>query len=457
MYSQVNDDHNSLRNELIAGTVEHAVSKNDFYRKFYEGIETSSVCSIKDLPRLPPVGKSVIRDAGAVARTVGFEDLYLQNTSGSTALPLVIYRSHQEAVFIKKFFLELLGTLIPSPRPIALSLGDHYHGTPTAIPTTAFVLQSAVRDDQLLEYTLHLLRNSYDLPGCEKRVSLLNGPLSQISALTSFVCVNNFPPEQFAIEYVTVTSSYLTKRWRNLIKSTWNAHIFDRYSMSEVFGGATFCSNCDGFHFDPYVVPELVCPVSLKPIRQGPGLLLLTSLYPFVQAHPLIRYITGDLFQANHTSCCAETSYRFLGRQIHALFDPRHLKELLIAETDVLEVLDPLPYVHRTLPSRDITCLRDNRSTGRPVVQGRVKKRDNKLFIQLEVELMVAPQLFPAQSASLEDSICAEFLARSSTLASLCSSREAQFNIKVCPPTPKKACTIQGIKQFAPLWCHIDD
>ena len=96
------------------------------------------------------------------------------------------------------------------------------------------------------------------------------------------------------------------------------------YGLSEVRGSAaTHCDLHSGYHFSPAVIPELVDAIDHEPVEEGPGLLLLTTLYPFTQGFAVIRYATDDLMArvpgATHGG---EPTYTFLSRASQAAFTP---------------------------------------------------------------------------------------------------------------------------------------
>src|SRR5262249_30793939 len=123
------------------------------------------------------------------------------------------------------------------------------------------------------------------------------------------------------LKYLVSFGEYVTAKWRSAYAEIWGCPLIDRYSLSEVFGGATQSPVCGWYHFDPFVIPEVVSNRTKKPIAEGIGYLLLTALYPFQEAQPLVRYFTGDLVEVTHTKsshpdCLA---VRPLGRAVYGV------------------------------------------------------------------------------------------------------------------------------------------
>ncbi len=88
----------------------------------------------------------------------------------------------------------------------------------------------------------------------------------------------------------------LANTWGNAGKNlehTWGVKVINRFSLTEGFGGAVQCESCGLFHFDHFVVPEVLSLDTLAPVREGVGLLHLTSLFPFVSHWPLTSHASG--------------------------------------------------------------------------------------------------------------------------------------------------------------------
>jgi hypothetical protein len=94
------------------------------------------------------------------------------------------------------------------------------------------------------------------------------------------------------------------------------------------------------------VVTEVLHPKTLKPIQRGVGELVVTTLHPFVQAMPLIRYRTGDLVELGPRCATAgERGFRFRGRLAQCLLDAKG--NLRLSPQDVEAALDLFPEVAR--------------------------------------------------------------------------------------------------------------
>ena len=441
--SSLEADLHGVRNRLLPLTVRRAWDGSAFYRRLYEraGIDPDAIRTVADLSQLPIVRKPDIRAAGREARC--FPDTtavsHVQHTSGTTGAPFFFYRSASEVRFIQQFFSDLCRDVSPdeTPGPLPLTLvlsGMDWHGTPTPIPGNAFPIHCSLLSESYFETAAGLLRRHFDIPGVGERVHTITGS-NELLTFTSWCLERGIRcREEFAVRTIQMTGFYLTSRWRKLLCDTWGAVVLDRFSMAEHFGGATMTSDEDGFRFDPHIVYELVDFSGTQCIQEGPGMLVLTSLYPFVQLQPLIRYWTGDIFAVHPTSRAGAPSFRFLGRESQALFHPDRPNDLLLSGVALTEALDGFPEVARTPNFREDSRLRFSGADGYPIFRGRYVKTGGKLKLVVQVALFMSPDTFPSARQRLTESMHSAICLRAPRLTALIQSGEAELTIEYVPP-----------------------
>jgi phenylacetate-coenzyme A ligase PaaK-like adenylate-forming protein len=446
-------DLDALRNELIHETVRKARSESQYYESLYSvsDIDTDSVINISDLSKLPIVTKDNLRVAGLAALCNPSETQvsHIQNTSGSTGEQFFVYRSLDETRFIHEFFASLNAAERRQRRltPIMLQLQFMEHGLSTPVPANIFVIPFSVDNDNQIAHVLLLLRKEFDMIGVDRRASILSGSQTGIRLLTNYMLEHDIEcAREFNIKLVHVQGRYLTSRWRQVLERTWGAVVSDKYSLAEVFGGANWCPRCGGYHFDPNVIPEIVDFTGAKTLDRGTGVLVLTSLYPFVQLQPMIRYWTADVFTLDPEGC-DEPRYEFGGRLNHALFNPDDSRELLLTGVDVNEVLDQLPEIGRTERFRDVTGVRFPQATGRLLVRGFCKRAKRNHDLTLKVEAGVPLWLFPDRQRSLSDAVMEGLMARSGALSTFISSGRGALRVDFVKPG-----TLGSLDRISQLW-----
>jgi hypothetical protein len=424
-----------FRNRLIGDTVRCAARDSAFYNSLYAGLNLDDFDCVDDLASLPTVDKKALSAAGkeALCMAGAGEIIALQNTSGTTGLPLWLYRCEAERSFIEAFFGEWWSRESENQEdtPLVLELMSDRHGVPTAVPARVFPLSLRLMDRSSLLRTVQFLRSSFSIPGAQDRISVLSGAHDDILMLTNHLIEQSIDPKrECAVRRLTPIGRYLTRRWRALLAEVWGARITDRYSLAETFGGATWSSELDGYVFDPYLVPEVLAFDGNNPVMEGVGRLHLTSLRPFSILQPFIRYRTGDVFEVIRKF---ETPvFRYLGREVHALFHP-HKRGLMLAHgLAVLEALDPHAELNRDEYPAELGVT-DRSAAGWPRSRGEVKSTGRGFTVRIEVETRCAMALFPDQAQALRSKILADFLLASPALQHCVHDGEAVVDISFAP------------------------
>lgn len=409
-----------------------------FYRELYaaHGLDASGIQSTRDLHRAPIVTKKMLRAAGntCLAFKLGTRISHIQHTSGTTGEPFLIYRSAQEAAFIDAFFTRLAerrDDTRTGALPIALQLQPGYHGTSTSIPASLFPIEAMLSDVAKLDLVMTLLRKRFEIPGATDRIEALMGGDREICAVTAVAAERgpDFGPST-GVRFVTLSGNIVSTYWRDHIAETWNATVIDKFSMSEVFGGATYCPACGGYHFDAHVIPELVSIDTHEQLESGVGLLLLSALNPFVQLQPMIRYLTGDLFRLDPTGCVAPR-YEVRGRIEDALIDGPGPGSILLDGVMVREILDRRPEVVR----EDVFPIIRSavvRSAGFPRAQGRTRSADGRPLYELLVEVD-HDAVNDTRRRVLRDEIEADFLKISDALRDRVEKDGCRFRVTLVP------------------------
>jgi phenylacetate-coenzyme A ligase PaaK-like adenylate-forming protein len=385
-----------FRSRLLELTLRAARRRSSLYRAKWIGTPIAKGFELANLDSLPLVTKAEIhqfeKEWAANPRVVA-----VQNTSGSTGTPLFLYRTVDEFGFIEKFFTKADGVRTEKA-PLGLHLAIPQHGAPTPIPGHVFSLQSSATNDKLLAYSNSLIQKQFLLPHVESRVSVLSGDHNSNLLLARLYDEQREKSVPSAIKVVCLTGRQLTIRWRKELERIWGCQVVDRFSMSEVFGGATICNRCGGYHFDPYVIPEIIEDPSKshRAIKVGYGHLALTSLAPFVSNQPFIRYLTGDIFGALETEC-SEISYFPQGRSSQALLKSHINKsgsnKLVLAPRELIDVLDQIVGIARPSAFADVSIVRNKSDINIPYVRGSLELSGGIMQVVIELAVAELPRL----------------------------------------------------------------
>jgi phenylacetate-coenzyme A ligase PaaK-like adenylate-forming protein len=407
-----------LRDILLRDTVRWCVANSSFYRKRFPAPEDFG--GLDDLSTLPVLLRQDVIDHQADLLCDPSLPAAVQHTTGTTGAFLELYRSPAEQAFIWEFFgAQLQAAGMPSVRPLHLNLVNAYHGSLTAMPTSAYVLSAGVYDRAQAVQARGLLERAHELPGVESRVSVLTGTERMVKALTAYLLEDGFDLAGSPIRTVVLFGGHVTPAHKLLLGRLWGAYVRDVYSLTEVVGGATECGIGGPWVFDPHVIPEVVHPRTFEPIDEGIGVLLLTGLYPFMQQMPLVRYCTNDLVEvvvpAEHPD---GLQVRYVGRTPRSVIDDsgETVKPLLLSGP-LYEILQGIPDIAITPRFPDLGSGPALELTGDHhfAVQHESCEGVDELTVRLG--LRYAPWLFEHRVAAVQAEVSGRVLAAHPELA----------------------------------------
>lgn len=94
------------------------------------------------------------------------------------------------------------------------------------------------------------------------------------------------------------------------IKKSWNIELYSTYASTEMNTAFTECEHQNGGHHHPELIIIEILDDEGNPVNDGDvGELTITTIG--VEAMPLLRFKTGDMVKAHHTSCeCGRNTVR---------------------------------------------------------------------------------------------------------------------------------------------------
>lgn len=450
-----------IQEALLQETLNHVRRHSPFFQEHYR--EVPEAISLETLSLLPPTNRNDMADNHDRVLADNQTFAFASHTTGTTTgAYLSVYRSREEHSFISDFFstmIDLCRTTqqesenCPEPlTPLILSFPIQHHGATIPIPTDAKVFVGGVADNHLLADSVRMLTTEYAIPGHERHISTLSGPLYQLLCFTSYLHEQGYDFTSSSIRQLFSYGQLVSPRDREFLESSWQAPLLDRYSMTEAFGGAAYCRACDGYHFEDFILPELVHPETLAPVTTADndclGVLLITVLYPFVQMQPVMRYNTGDVFQTVPCPARAEGyGYQYKGRSRNCLFDFRtpEAPVLLFSSAECYKVLDSVADITRAEWFSNLTLLKDK--TPGSMMKYRVtqsESHEGRLCVEVAIELRYAPHLYPDQAKAVRQSLQERLLAVHPELAQRIEAGRAELVVHcsgpqtILPPYPQK-------------------
>lgn len=316
--------YEDLYRELLPRTLSYAMNECPYYRETYSrhGLDPSRITSKEALVQVPFLHPDVLRYRSSELLDQSYRGpLLVRFTSGTSQSPLhrkYLFFSPQEAERANLAALwssAQAGHEPPAPAPegaattglaLYLQSGALLGSAPTLPGYTVFPHYFDKDFEIYHDLVADMLTRTWNLPGHEPHISvlILNGRF-ELSHLTNELLKKGINPSETGVRAIASIGDYLIPERRRWLEATWNARVFNTYSMTEVPAPVLECTaNPDVKHFDPAVIVEAVDPDSGQPVPDGSeGVLVITCLYPFREVQPLIRYWTADIVTLRSGIC----------------------------------------------------------------------------------------------------------------------------------------------------------
>lgn len=420
-----------FRERLLPSTVRHAAERVPAYAKLFAG-EAERVETLADLVRLPLVDKKMVLGDADAFRDPGEPAGLVQHTGGTSGRTLFIHRGPAELEFVRRFFA-VVDQEEPSPTPLCISFVWNHHGEPTPIPYRGRVLDVDLNDSYWDLTTL--VSQPWVMTGTEPGEAVLVGLESQLRRLTCRLVEAGFEFERSCVASLHSSGDLITSRLRRWYETIWNAPLVDTYSMTELFGGASECPECGHWHFDPYLVGEVVDPFDRTPVAEGCGVLVATCLYPFVQKQPFIRYVTGDLVEIGPPCSYDSLGWRWLGRLGNSVVErtPRGA-EILLASGIAYDVLDDFPDVASSAPFKSESAVADPSALGHLKFGVDTHGQQPIRRLKVSIETRYAAYQYPERAERLLREARAALIARHPALARRLEEGSIEFTVEAALP-----------------------
>ena len=364
----------------------------------------------------------------------------ISHTSGTTGPPLNVYKGATELSFVQSYYWHMSRPLAEKliEQPLVMSFPNFYHGAGASMPGIGLSLVGGVTDDTLIQDAAKVLTTRYRIPGYSNHVTSVSGLAHHILFFTSYLLEQGCDLRSIGVRSVNVTGGYIPPHWRDFLQVSWGALVFDRFTLTEAIGGATRCLRCGKFHFDHNVYTEVVDVDTDEPVEEGVGKLLITSLHPFVQMQPLIRYFTGDLVRRTPNACGVSLTIEFLGRMKNCVRLPAELgpdRPWLLFSTTVNDVLSSMPDVRVYDLFANVRVAKDRTVGSFPLycVRTAVGER-GRTDIDIDIELRYAPHAHRERVRELRQKITNHLMTASAALAQATADGTAALNVSFYAP-----------------------
>lgn len=433
----------AFRNRLIPGTMARGLELA-FYKTLWAGVDVDSVRTVHDLPLLPVIDKSKYE--------TDYEEFpgdeppdFINFSSGTTGALTLRFRTLGEVQYQLEFVNRISETLQARQSPptgsgsdggrsvrLALTL-DVGHGVSLPLPSSHRRIEANVK--RSVGNAVTLLQREYKARGMDRHITEVICSPEESRTLTVGIAQRRIPRDSLHVRIFRLTGQYLTRSTRELLTNVWGeVSIMNRHSLSELTGGASECARCGLFHVDFYVVPEVLDIGTLKPIESGFGLLVMTELFPFVQAQPLVRYNTGDIVEVL-PSPCAGLAYAYVGRvgRTPVISLPEG-SAVLMSPAKLQGFLEGIPEVARASVAPHNPELADV-PLGQPRAEFRYADEHRPVRLDVRVAATFYPWQFPQRTEALRSQIYAGILRDNPVLERLIGAGEAILEVTIEDPS----------------------
>lgn len=358
--------HWALKLVLLNETVQRAVADVPHYRGLFAQLPSAlrNPQSLAEFESVPTLSKTQIAEAPERFVSEAVECNAVRCTSGTSGKRLNVPGCREEteawqarqatkaAVAKVDNGSDLILRILPPMRRIIGSAGECT--TPQMLAIYDYDFPNFQRFD-FEDFIAQCLLEPAPL-GPGRHVTLLHiTPPFLFEVLTTRLVARGFDASSTTVRAIILTGGPVTQRLRNLADRHWNCPIVTAYSCTEINGEARACAHHAGrFHFDETIHAEIVDPVTGAAVPPGgDGKLLLTSMHPYQQAMPLLRYDVNDIVRRHPWPCgCGSVgeTIEVLGRKAHCV-SLRSVLETdagphVIGSLAVEEALSGIPSTH---------------------------------------------------------------------------------------------------------------
>lgn len=300
----------NLRERLLPLTIKNAAAL-PFYRRHWCLDAPPAAQTVEDLGALPTLTKRTYRNS-YMNDFDHTDSHFVTHSTGTTGELTYRHRSREEALFIERLLQRPAESPDAAPE-VGIVLRNAFHGMTMPIPGRGVSVPASARNPVQRRQCIQMLQHPFRVHGSTVPVTWLTGQAADIAVLAESLYAEEVDPAALPLRGLTLLGA-VDQCLRSYLRSAFAVDVDERFSSSEIFGGATRRTGSDFFETDPYVVAEVTDATGL-PVAPGEiGQLTWTELHPFVQMQPLIRYLTGDVVELVEETSPGQIRFRWLGR-----------------------------------------------------------------------------------------------------------------------------------------------
>jgi phenylacetate-CoA ligase len=315
-----------VQNIKLQKLLRHTYQNVPYYRRLMDRVRVKpeEIVTGKDLERIPITTKNDLRGMPVQDITASGSDLnscWPRATSGSTGVPLTVYRDNYSTLTFFGLNVRALRSVGARPTDKILSMGPTYYPTDLFIQNLNIgrvkMISPLKKPGELVDEM-----NSYkpDILHCypsvlKSIISYLKKTGKKVSRPRIIVCIAEF----------------LDVRTRSDAVEYFGCRPFQLYGSVEIGRVGAECSQGNGIHiYSDFVIPEFIPSERVNDLAGYR--LILTSLSNFTM--PFIRYDQGDLVRVQDEPCACGRSFTKI-----EILDSRDSDVLCLPNGDMVSAL----------------------------------------------------------------------------------------------------------------------
>lgn len=336
---------NKYQAELLRNTLHYVSEKLPYYRQFSGRTELR-------IDEFPLIDAEIMRERyDDLVVLDSFPDI-VNLTGGSSGTPTLVFQSATEWERRYKHACGIHpGERIETGKIPGFVL--HVHGRNHGIPyTTAHgfpYIRLPLGNRGHARVIANLLAQGLTVGGRKIFPLKLIASSGGIRRLTAYLFANEFDVESIQLKTIGIYGKHISSHWINKLSSYWRTPVrIETYGLTEFnYAVAKRCYACGGYHFPETIYPEWFSPDRSHAVNDGEALLVLTSLFPFVEVQPRVRFVTNDLVRIlPECEANGQKGFDFLGRlERSVLVSEDNCYRTILTAVDVLEAIDLTNFV----------------------------------------------------------------------------------------------------------------
>ena len=323
METMTRDELEHLQDKKLRHLVSRAYNNVKMYHDKFKGIPPRSIHGLRDLEKIPFTTKNDLRTYSLRDRLAvpEIEIIFYSTSSGTTGRPVVeglTFKDIQVAsIWGAKTFSA--ATITKEDKVLEPMPGG---GLRTVLVAQAGLARIGAKiihtgPGRTKEFQIPILMGRYEE---SMKPSVILGYANYMLRIADVAKDMGIDPKEFGVKKLVCGGEMCSEGRRRILEETYDAHAYDMFGLVEASigpGAAGECEAQNGMHiWENYFIVEVINPQTGESLGTGEqGELVITAFEK--DAHPIIRYRTGDIAKIlSVDKCsCGRTNMR-LGRII---------------------------------------------------------------------------------------------------------------------------------------------